>query len=127
LRDRAAELARLNADVAIVTFEAAPIARAYAAETKLDWPVIVDRDRTLYRAYGMEHGRWFDLYGPRSIWVYLKLIARGNRVRLPTDDTRQLGGDVVIDSQGVVRLDAVANGPAGRASVDTLLAAMSQP
>jgi alkyl hydroperoxide reductase subunit AhpC len=124
LRDRASELESRNAEVVIVTFEALPIAKAYVAETKLTWPVIVDRERTLYHAYGMEHARWIDLVGPRAIWLYLKLIARGNRVRLPTDDTRQRGGDVVIDPQGIVRLHAVANGPAGRVPIEKLLAVM---
>lgn len=122
LRERESELASLGADVLVVTFESPPIARAYVAETGLPWPIVVDADRSLYRAYRMEAARWRDLIGPRVIWLYLKLILRGGRVRMPTGDTHQLGGDVIVDPQGIVRLHHVANGPAGRPQIETLLA-----
>lgn len=124
MRERQAELAELGADVLVVTFEAGPVAKAYMAETHLPWPVVVDADRSLYHAYGMMKARWIDLYGPRVVWVYLKLMFRGGRVRWPTGDTSQLGGDVVVDPQGVVRLHHVAEGPAGRPAIETLFDAM---
>lgn len=121
MRDRQAELAAIGADVLVVTFEAGPVAKAYMEEAKLPWPVVVDSDRSLYYAYGMKSARLIDLYGPRVIWTYLKLMFRGGRVRWPTGDTSQRGGDVIVDPAGTVRLHHVADGPAGRPPVEGLL------
>lgn len=121
MRERKAELDALGADVLVVTFESLPVARAYVAETNLPWPVVVDADRSLYKAYAMASARWRDLYGPRVVWLYLKLIFRGGRVRRPTGDTHQLGGDAIVDPQGIVRFHHVAAGPAGRPTIDALL------
>ncbi len=121
MRERQAEFAALDADVLVVTFETGPVARAYMDETQLPWPIVVDPDRSLYHAYGMMSARWIDLYGPRVVWLYLKLMFRGGRVRMPTGDTSQLGGDVIVDPQGIVRLHHVADGPAGRPEIESLL------
>lgn len=93
----------------------------YIRETGLTWPLLVDRDRTLYASYGMERGTWWNIFGPSSLWVYAKLLIRGRRIRLPHDDTRQLGGDVLIDPAGIVRLHHVGTGPADRPAVDKIL------
>ena len=91
-------------------------------DTDLAWPPLVDQERSLYRAYGMGHGRRRDILGLASWKAYAKLVAGGRRLHRPTGDTRQLGGDLLIDPQGVVRLHHVGSGPADRPSVDQLLA-----
>jgi alkyl hydroperoxide reductase subunit AhpC len=121
LRQQDQQLQDLGVQVCVVTFEFGPLAAAYVAETQLEWPLLVDSERTLYKAYGMEHGTWWNLYGPASIRVYLKLMARGRRLRRPGSDTQQLGGDVLIDPQGVVRLHHIGAGPADRPTITALL------
>ena len=105
----------------VVTFDADFMARAYVEQTKLEWPLLIDTERKLYHAYGMLRGRAWDLYGPPAIWVYLKLLAKGRRLRKTGSDVTQLGGDVLIDPQGVVRLHKIGNGPADRPSVESIL------
>jgi hypothetical protein len=97
------------------------MATSYVRQTRLDWPLLVDRGRALYRAYGMLRGRRRDIYGPAALWAYLKLLARGRRLRVPGSDVRQLGGDVLIDPGGIVRIHHVGSGPADRPSVASLL------
>jgi hypothetical protein len=121
LHRRARELESRNIATLVVTFEAGPAALAYVRETQLAWPLLVDANRELYKAYGMFHGRWWNLYGPASTWTYLKLMLRGRRPRLPAADPTQLGGDVLIDPGGIVRLHYVGNGPADRPSVQSIL------
>lgn len=111
--------------VCVVTFEVSDMAQAYARDTKLTWPLLVDSERTLYRAYGMDQGRWSEIYGLASIWAYVKLFARGRRPQRPGSDVHQLGGDVVIDPTGIVRLHHIGHGPADRPSIDTLLKCVS--
>jgi len=121
LRQRAHELERLGVDALVVSFEAGPMVLAYARTTGLPFPIVVDEERELYRAYGMLHGRKRDLWGPASVRVYLRLMLRGRRLRLPTGDTAQLGGDVLIDPAGVVRVHHVGSGPADRPAIEALL------
>ena len=121
LRQRADELERLGVDVLVVSFEAGPMVLAYARTTSLPFPIVVDEERELYRAYGMLLGHKRDLWGPASVLVYLRLMLRGRRLRLPTGDTAQLGGDVLIDPAGVVRVHHVGSGPADRPAIEALL------
>jgi hypothetical protein len=69
----------------------------------------------------MLHGRKRELWGPATVLVYLRLMLRGRRLRLPTGDTAQLGGDVLIDPAGVVRVHHVGSGPADRPAIEALL------
>ncbi|MCA8972471.1 MAG: AhpC/TSA family protein [Planctomycetes bacterium] len=123
LRERQQELDAKGIAVAVVTFDEGPMAENYVRAMDLSWPLLVDRERTLYRAYGMLRGRAWDLYGPPAIWIYLKLMARGRRLARPGSDVTQLGGDVLVDPDGIVRLHYIGRGPADRPSVDMLLAA----
>lgn len=107
----------------MVTFEAAPLARAYVEETAPPWPVLIDEKREVYRSYGMFAGKLWDVWGPASWWAYLKELAAGRLPKSTRADTLQLGGDILIDPSGVVRFHHVGSGPADRPSIDTLLQA----
>ena len=117
------ELEDLGIQTVVVTFEATPSVRAYVAETKVTWPILIDRDRTLYRGYGMHQGRLRDIWGLRTWLAYAKEFARGRLPRYSGGDTRQLGGDVLIDPAGIVRLRHVGSGPGDRPSVSAILEA----
>lgn len=107
--------------VCVVTFDAGPLAMSYVRETRLAWPLLVDHDRRLYEAYGMERGSWWNLYGPPAIGAYSKLLWRGRRLERRGSDVHQLGGDVLIDPRGIVRVHHVGVGPADRPEISTLL------
>lgn len=106
-----------------VTFEDQERAEAYVRETRLPWPLLVDPSRSLYAAYGMHRGRWRDILGPAALGSYAKLMLQGRRPHRPTGDLQQLGGDVLIDPDGIVRLHHIGAGPADRPSVSSLLKA----
>ena len=121
MREREDEIESLDVKVLVITFEAGPLAMGYVKETNLPWPLLVDQSRALYAAYGMHRGRWRDILGWSSWWAYAKLLLRGRRPRRSSGDLQQLGGDVLIDPTGVVRLHYVGTGPADRPSVSSLL------
>ncbi|NNC89999.1 MAG: hypothetical protein HKN82_16195 [Akkermansiaceae bacterium] len=121
MRGKQDELEAANVAVAVVTFDHGPMAEAYVRETGLQWPLLLDRDRGLYRACGMMRGKAWDLYGPPAIRAYLKLMARGRRLHRPGSDVTQLGGDVLVDPGGIVRLHHVGSGPADRPSIGSIL------
>ena len=121
MREHQARLSELGVEVAVVTFDA-EMARSYAEQTKLPWPLLVDSDRQLYQAYGMERADWWSIYGPSSIWHYMKLIfGRGRKIEKPGSDYRQLGGDVLIDPAGLVKFHYVSESPHDRPEVQEIL------
>jgi hypothetical protein len=116
------DLRALDVRVVVVTFEPGALARAYLDETRLPWPVLIDADRALYRAYGMLRASAWDVWGPPTLWAYLKELLRGRLPRPTGGDVHQRGGDVLIDPGGVVRLRHAGRGPSDRPSVGALLA-----
>ena len=127
MRQHEKELKGLNVNVVVVTFEADFFARSYMEETKLTWPLLVDADRKLYNTYGMLSAGFWDIWGPKSWWAYLKEICKGRLPRKPTGDISQRGGDVLIDPTGVVKFHHVGKGPADRPAIDNVLSIIKEP
>ena len=123
LRQKEDRFRESGVDVAIVTFDSSVLARMYVEQTELDWPVLIDTDRRLYRSYGMERAGGWAIYGPASVWNYLKLMARGRWPGRPGRDFRQLGGDVLIDPESIIRFHFVSDSPHDRPTVEQILAA----
>jgi alkyl-hydroperoxide reductase/thiol specific antioxidant family protein len=121
LRAHAEEIEELDLSVLVVTFEARLWAEAYVREWKLSWPLLLDPSRAVYRAYGMRRGSFAAIWSPASWGAYARLIRQGRRVRPPTGDIYQLGGDVLIDRAGRLALHRVEQGPADRPRVADLL------
>lgn len=107
--------------VAAVTFESLWRAQLYVSETNLPWPLLVDADRSLFSAYGMERGSAGEVMGLAAWLAYLPLLMRGRRLKRPTGDIYQLGGDVIIGPDGIVRFHHVGHGPADRPPIDQLI------
>ena len=68
------------------------------------WSVLVDSDRAAYREYGL--GRAPLTYALRLGWLpgYVRKLLSGDPLKRPGLDMMQLGGDFVIDSEGIVVL-----------------------
>lgn len=84
------------------------------------WPLLLDPEMKLYQAYRFPRGRWWPVYGPISIWKYIRLIAGGTPPGTPGKDWRQLGGNVLIDPEGIVRRHDISQDPHDRPSVDQI-------
>lgn len=80
----------------------APGDRLAAHRRHLDLPftLLADPDRALYRAFGLGRGSLHRIWSPGTLALYARLLRRGRRLARPTEDTRQLGGDVVIGPDG---------------------------
>lgn len=126
LQQQEKELESLGIKVAVVTFETEQAVRSYVSDMNLSWPLLLDSSREIYKAYGMERGSWWNIYGPGTLWMYFKLIFRGRKPQRATADTSQLGGDVLIDPDGIVRLQHIGSDPADRPRVAQLLALVRQ-
>jgi len=124
LRQQELQFRDRNVDVAIITFDADVMATSYVRQTGLRWPLLIDSEHRTYDAYGMGRGSWWSILGPASIWNYLKLILRGRRVHKPGSDYRQLGGDVLIDPNGIVRFYFASDSPHDRPDTAEIFASM---
>ncbi len=111
----------LDIRVKVITFDADYMALAYVKQTNLPWPLILDPEQKLYKAYGMTRGSWWAVFGLPSIWKYLRLMIKGRMPGKPGKDWRQLGGNVLIDRQGIVRFHYISTGPHDRPAVEALL------
>ena len=90
------------------------------------WPLLVDADRKLYNAYGMSSAGFWDIWGPKTLWAYIKEICRGRFPRKSSGDLYQRGGDVLIDPTGIVRFHHVGEGPAGRPAIAEILSMIKE-
>ena len=121
LQQASDEFEHRGVKILVITFETSEHAREYSEEFSLKWPLLIDQGRRLYSAYGMGTGRWRKLLGPKACLTYVRLLIGGRRLRRVHGDVRQLGGNVVIDAEGVVRFHHVAHSPADRPNVTRLL------
>ena len=121
MREIENEINELGMRILVVTFENNFMAQVYVNDTNLQWPILVDESRELYKGYDMLRGRWWDIYGPASWWIYAKLLFKGRKMAASDSDVNQLGGDVLIDPEGIVRIHHVGSGPADRPSVASII------
>lgn len=67
------------------------------------FPVLVDADRSSYRAWGLNRASFARIWLDPKVWQqYARLLRSGERIRTMGTDTRQLGGDFIVDPQGVI-------------------------
>jgi len=96
------------------------------AETCSPFDVLLDRDRDVYRAYGLERSV-LRSWNPKTIWVYIKRwFKRGSFYDSHGDDTAQLGGDFIVDKHGDFKFVYPSHDPTDRPPVDDLLAVIKR-
>jgi hypothetical protein len=79
-----------------------------------------DRDRQLYRYFGILRAGFWDLWGPRTLLVYLHLLLKGRKILPSAADIHQRGGNVLIDPGGWVRFHHIGSGPADRPDLERI-------
>jgi hypothetical protein len=114
------ELEQTNTQVLIITFGTLLGAHAWLEETCSPFRLLLDPERKVYQAYGLERSllRSWNL---RTLLTYVKLLAAGRKWRGIKGDSAQLGGDFIIDFQGKIHLAHHSHDPTDRPTVDDLL------
>ncbi len=108
-----------------MSFSSPGYARVWSEEVCSAFRLLLDRERTLYRAYGLERSLWRS-WNLRTLWLYIRLLLSGRKWRGIQGDSAQLGGDFIVDSEGVVRLTYRSHDPTDRPPVAALLALLRQ-
>ncbi len=111
--------------VAAVTFAEPERLAAHRAHLDLPFPVLADTERTLYRRFGFGRGSLRRIWGFGTLVTYARLLGQGRQLRRPTEDTRQLGGDVVIGPDGTLAAVFRPRSPDTRPTVEELIDAVA--
>jgi hypothetical protein len=122
VRDRLDELG--DAEVVVICFSGPAYVADYQRRTLHPLRLVVDEERASYRDYGFGRGSRRAIWGLRTWRAYVRLLRAGRSLRRPTEDTRQLGGDVVVDRDGRLAYLFRSSEPDDRPPVDELVDAV---
>ncbi len=88
-------------------------------------PVLADKDRVSYKAAGAKAGGVLDLFHPKVVAKGALTGVREKTIQTRTiGDASQLGGALVIDTQGDVTWSHMSNDAGDNASAEDILAAV---
>jgi len=117
------EFEALSTQIVVISFSRPDQARLWIDETNAPFTLLLDPERKAYRAYGLEYSL-LRSWKP-NVWLrYAQLILKGRKWRGIQDDSGQLGGDVIVDSNGQIRLLYRSHDPTDRPDIRTLLTAL---
>ena len=109
---------QLNTRIVVVSFGTLPAAQSWMKESCVTFQVALDRERTVYKAYGLERSFWRSR-NLKTLWYYFKAWLSGKKgFDSHGDDTSQLGGDFIIDKDGRLRLVYPSYDPTDRPPVE---------
>jgi hypothetical protein len=114
------KLDQLNIKVLVITFEPERLITLAPAEVTEDFPYYVDKERQLYSYYGFFKAGFWDLWGPPTWLIYLRLLLKGRKIIKSESDLYQRGGDVLIDPYGTIRFHHIGTGPADRPDLEVI-------
>lgn len=87
----------------LVTFSSAAYGRVWLKEVCSAFRLLIDRERAVYVRYGLKHSL-LRAWNLKTVRKYVQLMRAGRRWREIQGDSAQLGGDFIIDKQGIIRL-----------------------
>ncbi len=125
MRDQKAQFDELNTQIVVVSFTGGYWADHWLKDTGVDFPLLIDEDHTLYDNYGLERSIW-KTWQPKVILDYAKRLLKGESLKESSGDPHQMGGDFIVDRQGIIRLAYQSDDPTDRPPVDDLLLVLQQ-
>lgn len=120
LRQYQAEIEEQNTQVVIISFGTPALARKWIQETQTEFIFLIDPEKKSYRAFSLEHSLMRS-WNPKIWFAYARLMAWGRKWRGIQGDSGQLGGDIIVDRSGIIRLVHRSQDPADRPPVDDIL------
>ncbi len=104
-----------------MSFEPSDLLVRQSRLMQLPFPLLSDPERDVYRAYQLPTGTASQVFGASALFAYAKLLFQGRWAGFHRSDLPQLGGDFVIDAEGIVRFEYRSAAPHDRPEVDRLL------
>ena len=115
------QLNELGVHTLLISFGTEFWARGWLQETAAPFPLLLDPERRTYKAYRLGSSR-LRTWGPNVLWRYAKLLRRGEKLRPAQGDPYQMGGDFIVDGNGILRLAHASKDPVDRPPIEKLLA-----
>jgi hypothetical protein len=105
LRDEHDRIRAAGASVGLIGHGDPQAAIAFASSKDLPFPLLLDRDRGTYRAYGLVQGKAMQVLSPRVAlpWIKAELSPETRQRGLAGGSFLQMPGTFVVDTSGVVR------------------------
>ena len=126
MRDRYDEIKAKGAEVVAIGQGWPAMAADFKAKRKIPFTLLVDQDRTTYKAMELKRGTALEILGPQVIakgtLSFIKGHVQSNAPR--GTSLRQLGGTLVVDRGGKVILSHQASDASDNLPVDEILAAL---
>ncbi|MCB0164939.1 MAG: redoxin domain-containing protein [Anaerolineae bacterium] len=124
MRSRYDAIKALNAEVVVVSFGAEMWIKGWQEQTQAPFPLLLDQTRQAYQAYGLDRSV-LRSWGLKNLGYYAKALFQGKQLLdSHGEDTNQLGGDFIIDSEGIIRYAHPSRDPTDRPDVEELLAVL---
>jgi hypothetical protein len=125
---RQQEIRALGAEVLVVAYDEPTLLSAKMLhDVALPFPLLLDRTREAYARWGMGRtGLTGAMLSPSLNWRYLKLLAKGERFLGFAPDMFQLGGDFLVDEQGLLVFAYRMRNNGDRVDMGTLLDGLAQ-
>jgi len=120
LQSTRAEFQQAGISIVLVTFEQGYWLEQWRETTRIDFPILLDPQKNLYRAFGLQRSirRTWNL---ATLWFYARRLIRGEKLIATGGDLHQLGGDFILDREGVVLLAYYSHDPTDRPHPKSLL------
>ena len=114
------ELQQLGTEVLLVSFSSVGYARRWIEETCAPFCLLLDRERQVYHTYGLGSSL-LRSWSLKIVWSYVKLMHAGRKWRGIQGNSTQMGGDFIVDAEGIVRLAYRSEDPTDRPPVERLM------
>ncbi len=120
-----AEIRALNTNVVVISFGTEYWARAWLEETNSPFPLLLDPKRQSYKAYKLEKSILHS-WGWNNIRYHIRAIFKGEKWSGYRGDMNQLGGNFIVDAQGIIQFAYPSRDPTDRPSLKKLLTVLRQ-
>ena len=107
-------------NVVTISFGTTYWANVWLSETRSPFLLLLDQTHEVYRQFGLERSVWRS-WGPKNLWYYASAVLRGEKLKEKRGDTNQLGGDFVVDQNGILRMSYLSQDPTDRPSIEAIL------
>ena len=119
------EIEARNTRVTVISFGTPALAHKWIEETRSSFQFLIDRERNAYQAFGLESSL-LRSWRPKIWFVYARLMAQGWKWRGIQGDSAQLGGDFIIDQQGIIRMAYRSNDPTDRPKPEEIIRVLDE-
>ena len=118
------EFKKRDTRVIVISFGTLPAVQEWMRDNCSHFTVLLDRERVVYKAYGLESSYWRSR-NLKTRWYYFKAWLSGKKAQdSHGDDTSQLGGDFIVGKDGKLKLVYLSHDPTDRPPVEDLLSVL---